>query len=160
MTPIISIARGSLVPRLDNTASNSSMNTATTSAFASLASHKYLSLETFRKSGEGVRTPIWFAADPAVRPDAGAAKFYVYTIGNSGKVKRIRNTSRVRIAPCSARGKLLGSWMDARAEIVTGAEADRGQRLLRKRYLPWKQLLDFFASFSGREHVVIAISPI
>jgi uncharacterized protein len=127
--------------------------------FASYANHKYLSLETFRKSGQGVRTPIWFAPDPSVSLDSGAAKLYVYTIGNSGKVKRIRNSGRVRIAPCDMRGRPLGTWTDAKAEIVTGAEAERGQRLLREKYFPWKQLLDFFASFSRREHVVIVISP-
>jgi uncharacterized protein len=130
-----------------------------TATFAALANHKYFSLETFRKSGQGVRTPIWFAPDPSVSLDSGAAKLYVYTIGNSGKVKRLRNTHRVRIAPCDMRGRLLGSWMDGQAEIVTGAEAERGQRLLKQKYFPWKQLLDFFASFSRREHVVIVISP-
>lgn len=134
-------------------------NTTSTATFAALANHKYLSLETLRKSGQGVRTPIWFAPDPSVSLDSAAAKLYVYTIGNSGKVKRIRNSPRVRIAPCDMRGRLLGSWLDAKAEIVAGAEAERGQRLLRKRYIPWKQLLDFFASFTRREHVVIAISP-
>src|SRR5215469_14910488 len=133
--------------------------TITSTTFASLASHKYLSLETFRKSGQGVRTPIWFAPDPSVSLESGAAKLFVYTIGNSGKVKRIRNTGRVRIAPCDMRGRVLGPWMEARAQIVTGSEADLGQRLLKKRYIPWKQLLDFFASFSRREHVVIAILP-
>ena len=135
-------------------------NTASaTATFASLANQKYLSLETFRKSGQSVRTPIWFAADPSASVDSRAAKLYVYTIGNSGKVKRIRNSGRVRIAPCDMRGRLTGSWVDAKAEIVTGAEAERGQRLLRQKYLPWKQLLDFFASFSRREHVVITIIP-
>jgi len=44
-------------------------------------------------------------------------------------------------------GKPLGDWAEARAEIVTGAEAERGMQLLNKKYWPWKQLLDFFASF-------------
>ena len=55
--------------------------------FAGFNTHKYLSLETFKKSGEGVRTPIWFAADPRVGLDSSAAKLYVYTIGDTGKVK-------------------------------------------------------------------------
>ena len=28
--------------------------------FAPLASQKYISLETFRKNGQGVKTPVWF----------------------------------------------------------------------------------------------------
>src|SRR6266403_1200410 len=118
--------------------------------FAAFAGHKYLNLETFKKSGEGVKTPVWFAADPSVRLDASGAKLFAYTIGVSGKVKRIRNNPRVRIAPCTAGGKLLGDW----------EEAVRGMDLLNKKYFPWKQLLGFFAFFSRRERIVFAIRPV
>jgi PPOX class probable F420-dependent enzyme len=127
-------------------------------AFAAFAGHKYLNLETFRKSGEGVSTPVWFAAEPAAGPSF-AGKLYVYTVGNTGKVKRVRNNSRVRIAPCNARGRPLGEWVEARAEIVTGEEVAHGMRLLNKKYMPWKQLLDFFASFRRRERTVLSIRP-
>ena len=118
--------------------------------FEAFAGHKYLNLETFKKSGESVKTPVWFAADPASDLASDAARLYAYTIGNAGKVKRIRNNGRVRIAPCDMRGNLLGDWVDARAEIVTGADAEYGNHLLNKKYWPWKQLLNFFASFGRR----------
>lgn len=127
--------------------------------FAAFAGHKYLNLETFKKNGEGVKTPVWFAAEPSARLESSEAKLYVYTIGVSGKVKRIRNNGRVKIAPCSASGGLRGEWVDARAEIVTGAEAEHGMRLLNKKYVPWKQLLDFFAKFRPRERTVFLIRP-
>ena len=127
--------------------------------FEAFTGHKYLNLETFKKSGEGVKTPVWFAADSPAPLDAGDAKLYVYTVGVSGKVKRIRNNPRVRISPCTASGKPLGDWVEARAEIVAGAEAEHGMRLLNKKYVPWKQLLDFFASFRRRERIVFAIRP-
>jgi PPOX class probable F420-dependent enzyme len=127
--------------------------------FGTFAKHKYLNIETFKKSGQGVKTPVWFAADPSVRIDSSDAKLFVYTIGVSGKVKRIRNNPRVRIAPCTASGKLLGDWVEARAEIVTGAEAEKGMQLLNKKYVPWKQMLDFFASFRRRERTVFVIRP-
>ena len=127
--------------------------------FAALKGQKYLNLETFRKSGEGVRTPIWFAADPSADLASQAAKLYIYTIDNTGKVKRIRNNSRVKVAPCDMRGNLLGDWMDARAEIVTGEEAVHGMRLLNKKYWPLKQIMGFFARFSRTDRIVIAISP-
>jgi uncharacterized protein len=120
-------------------------------SLAAFAGHKYLNLETFKKSGSGVRTPVWFAAD--------AATLYIYTNGNMGKVKRIRNNSRVRVAPCDMRGNLRGEWIDARAEIVSGAEADCGMKLLNQKYVPWKQLLDFFAMFRRQERAVLAIRP-
>jgi uncharacterized protein len=127
--------------------------------FAAFTGQKYLNLETFKKSGEGVKTPVWFAANPASDLASDAARLYAYTIGNSGKVKRIRNNGRVRIAPCDMRGNLLGEWADARAEIVTGAEAEHGMRLLNKKYFPWKQLLACFAFFSRRERNVFLIRP-
>jgi uncharacterized protein len=127
--------------------------------FAAFAGQKYLNLETFKKDGQGVKTPVWFAADPSVALDSSHAKLYVYTVGVSGKVKRIQNNPRVKIAPCDMRGDLKGEWVSARAEIVTGSEAQHGVWLLNKKYLPWKQLLDFFAMFRKREHTVFLIRP-
>jgi PPOX class probable F420-dependent enzyme len=128
-------------------------------SFAPFAGQKYLNLETFKKNGTGVKTPVWFAADPSASLDSSDAKLYVYTIGVSGKVKRIRNNPRVKIAPCDMRGKVLGEWVDARAEIVTGEEDARGTELLKKKYFPWKQLLDFFAKFRNRNHTVFVLRP-
>ena len=132
-------------------------------AFVAFQKHKYLSLETFRKSGVGVRTPVWFAGE-APTEAAGSAQgvpeaLYVYSTADSGKAKRIRNNGRARIAPCDMRGRLLGDWIDARVEIVTGAEAERGMQLLNRKYAPWKQLLDFFASFRRQGRVMFAIRP-
>ena len=127
--------------------------------FAAFRDHKYLSLETFKKNGKGVKTPVWFAADPRTDLTGAEARLYIYTIGNTGKVKRIRNNPRVRIGPCTMRGELLGEWVDARAEIVTGEEAAYGMGLLNKKYFPWKQILSLFALFSRRERVVMAIHP-
>ena len=127
--------------------------------FAGFSGQKYLNLETFKKSGEGVKTPVWFAAEPSAKLDSTDAKLYVYTIGVSGKVKRIRNNSSIKIAPCNMRGDVQGEWVPARAEIVSGAEAVHGMQLLNKKYLPWKQLLDFFAMFRKRERTVFVIRP-
>ena len=124
--------------------------------FASLHGRKYLSIETFRKNGQGVRTPVWFAGEP---DDDAPEKVYVYSTSDSGKAKRIRNNGRVRVAPCDVRGKVLGEWIDARAEIVTGADAEHGMQLLNKKYMPWKQLLDFFSIFSRNKRVVFLIRP-
>jgi uncharacterized protein len=128
--------------------------------FAAFEGQKYLNLETFKKSGKGVKTPVWFAAEPSAKLDSADAKLYVYTIGVSGKVKRIRNNGRVRIAPCDVKGNVLGDWVDARAEIVTGEEAAHGMKLLNKKYFPLKQLLAFFAWFSRRGRTVMSMRPV
>lgn len=79
--------------------------------------HQYLNLETFRKDGRGVKTPVWFVRE-------GDA-LYVWTQADSGKVKRIRRSGRVRIAPSDARGNPLGEWLEARAQIQATPEAIR-----------------------------------
>jgi len=127
------------------------------STFDVLQINKYVSLESFRTNGQGVRTPVWFAADPV---DAAPKTLYIYSTADSGKAERIRRNSRVRIAPCDMRGHLLGDFIEARAEIVDGEEARRGIRLLNTKYKPWKQLLDFFSRFNRRGHVVFAVRPL
>jgi uncharacterized protein len=124
--------------------------------FRSLQGRKYLNIETFRKNGQGVRTPVWFAGDAE---DGAPEKVYVYSTSDSGKAKRIRNNDRVRVAPCDVGGKLLGEWVEGRAGIVAGVEAEHGMTLLNKKYMPWKQLLDFFSFFSRNKRVVFLIRP-
>ncbi len=82
-----------------------------------LADAEYFSLATFRKNGNAVPTPVWFAA-------AGDT-YYVFSAPNAGKVKRIRLSSRARVAVCDIRGKLLGDWIEARARLVSDAEEIR-----------------------------------
>ena len=84
--------------------------------------HKYLNIETFRKSGVGVQTPVWFVREGDV--------LCVWTQANSGKAKRIRNNGRVRVAPCTARGELLGEWVEAHAEANNSPEAIKHVRKL------------------------------
>ena len=76
------------------------MTTVQPAPFPALRGHQYALLTTFRKSGQPVPTPVWFAED--------GGKVYVYTRSDSGKVKRIRAGGRVELAPCDARGTLLG----------------------------------------------------
>ncbi|HVP56186.1 MAG TPA: PPOX class F420-dependent oxidoreductase [Candidatus Eisenbacteria bacterium] len=124
-------------------------------AIAQFAKAKYLNLETFRKTGVGVRTPVWFAQDPA-SPDS-MTRFYVYTLPDSGKAKRIRNNPKVRIAPCNMRGDLRGAWIEARARICAGDETAKGQALLNQKYGLAKRIGDFFSRLRGRVQCVLAI---
>lgn len=115
------------------------------------AAAKYISVETFRKTGAGVRTPVWFAEDPA-----HSSVFYIYSAPDAGKVKRIRNNPFVRVAPCDFRGNVKGNWMDGTARICAGEEAQDGQVLLRRKY--WLKIGgDFVSRLLGRKQVVIAI---
>jgi len=87
---------------------------------------KYISLETFKKNGQGVKTPVWFV----LHNDA----LYAYTEADSWKVKRIRNQPRVRVAVCNIRGGVKGPWLDATASIIEGDERLAADRLLDRKY--------------------------
>src|SRR3954467_3974411 len=94
--------------------------------FAPLGAEKYISLETFKKNGEGVKTPVWFVLHNGA--------LYVYTEADSWKVKRIRNNPRVRVAACTVRGQGKGPWVDATASLIDGDERLAADRLLNKKY--------------------------
>ena len=110
----------------------------------------YLNLQTFRKSGVGVPTPVWFAE----RQDI----LYVRTIDGSGKVKRIRNNSRVQVAPCDARGSLLDEWTEAQACLVTDRETiAEVDRLLDKKYGLQRKLFNLLGRLRKDKGATIAI---
>ena len=105
--------------------------------------HRYLSLATYRASGAEVATPVWFASVDGT--------LYVFTAGDSGKVKRLRRSSRARIAPCDARGNAQGPWRDASARLVTDlGPIARAEAALRKKYGWQKWLLDLGSRLTGR----------
>jgi uncharacterized protein len=81
------------------------------STLTSLIKEKYISLTTYRKTGEGVTTPMWFAESSGI--------IYVETGANAGKLKRIRLTARVTMAPCTLSGKITGSSFEGNARILT-----------------------------------------
>jgi PPOX class probable F420-dependent enzyme len=110
---------------------------------------KYLNLQTLRKNGTSVDTPVWFAQDGEV--------FYVYSLANAGKVKRIRNNPRVKVIPCDMRGNTEGEWVDANARIVDEPEAERAHKLLNKKYGLIKRIGGFYSKLLNRERTTIAI---
>jgi PPOX class probable F420-dependent enzyme len=110
---------------------------------AALDRHRYLSLATFRQSGVEVRTPVWFTATNG--------RLYVFTAADSGKVKRLRRSSRARIAPSDMRGNVRGVWQDATAGVVTDpADIARAQVAMRAKYGWQLALTDFASRLTGR----------
>ena len=104
--------------------------------------HQYINVETFRKNGVGVKTPVWFAQD--------GDTLVVRTESTSGKMKRIRNNAHVRIAPCDSRGAVLGEWVKARAEIIQNdTENRRIDQLVTKKYGLFKRFFDLMQKFRG-----------
>jgi uncharacterized protein len=129
------------------------MSTAATSApFASLREAKYLSLTTYRKDGTPVATPVWHA-------DAGD-RIYVGTTAHSGKIKRLRREGRVAVAPCNAKGEVLGATVEAHARILPPAEADLAKRALRRRNGLQARLAELFYRLRGWQHAFLEITPV
>jgi PPOX class probable F420-dependent enzyme len=114
------------------------------------AEAKYLNLETFKRDGAGVKTPLWFVEKDAV--------IYVYTLSNAWKVKRIRNNPQVRIAPCDFRGNLKGDWVEAKARIIEGNEEEIAHQLLDKKYGWQKKIGNLVNIFRKRQRTAIAIN--
>ncbi len=91
-----------------------------------LGSEKYALLTTFRRDGRAVATPLW------VVPDGSGLGFW--TVADSGKVKRIRNSGRVTVAPCDMRGKPTGEAVEATARIGDKTDFQRVAGTLKKKY--------------------------
>jgi PPOX class probable F420-dependent enzyme len=87
---------------------------------------KYLSITSYRRDGTGVATPVWFVTEDD--------QLLVITAVGSGKVKRIRRNPFVTVAASSARGRLRGEPIAARAELLPSTEVERVKRLMGRKY--------------------------
>lgn len=106
---------------------------------------RYFNLATFRKSGVAVATPVWFAEGT----ESGI--YFVFSAGEAGKVKRLRNSNAARVAACDVRGTLLGSWQPAHAELVAEqTEVVAALAALHRKYGWQMWLTDCLARLSGR----------
>jgi PPOX class probable F420-dependent enzyme len=94
--------------------------------FAEIAAARYILLTTFTKDGKPKPTAIWAAPD--------GDRLLVMTEEDAWKVKRIRNTPRVTLAICDARGKPKSESIEASARVLDKSEAVAVQRAVNKRY--------------------------
>ena len=104
-------------------------DTSSDSAFAALGDEQYLSLTTFRKSGERVSTPMW------VKRDGDA--LVMFNPEASGKVKRLRNSPRVELRPCNQFGRVKAGVepVGAVAEVLTDEDSlERAKGMIRRKY--------------------------
>lgn len=112
----------------------------------------YLNLETFRKTGEGVQTPVWFVENDGL--------LYVETSARAGKVKRIRRNPHVRVVPCTASGSPRGVWVEGEARLVSDVTAsEQIIRRLNRKYGLIKAIFEWVTRLRGRQEdsIIIAI---
>ena len=106
---------------------------------------KYVNLSTKKKDGSFVNTPVWFAQDGEKND------FFIFSAGEAGKIKRIKNFSSVRVAICDVRGNLKGEWISAQAELVSEEESKiKAYKQLHKKYGLTIRVFDFFSKLFGK----------
>ena len=109
--------------------------------FEQFIDQKYINLETYKKNGTPIRTPVWFVIDNDL--------IYVITRDSTGKVKRLRNNQDVRIVLCSFKGEPKNEWIKGKAEKITGKEVDIAIKLRKKKYGMSARLIGLFTSQKG-----------
>ena len=114
-------------------------------AFDHLESERFISLVTYRRSGERVATPVWFALDEA--------QIVVGTFDDSGKAKRLRHTEKVELAPCNFRGLVRGPYVAGVASFLEPTEAILASAALSDKY-GWQ-----WDMFSRKVDVFISVVP-
>jgi len=111
---------------------------------------QYMNVETYRKSGAGVQTPVWFIEYNG--------ELCFTTEAASGKVKRLRRNPRVMVAPCRFNGDLLGDWHPADARFMMAEETAVVKKVYSRKYGLMKLFFDLMGIFRRGDRVFIALT--
>ncbi len=112
-----------------------------------IKSEKYISLETYKKSKQAVRTPVWFVIKDGL--------IIIVTRDQTGKIKRLRNNKKVKIAACSIKGKTSMPMVSCTAKILTQEETEEAVKLRDKKYGFFSRVAKFLTKGKGN---LIAVS--
>jgi PPOX class probable F420-dependent enzyme len=118
------------------------MSSSPSDRISMLSGHAYLNLETYRRSGKAVATPVWFTID-------NDETIYIVTRTETGKVKRLRNNSKVRVAPCNLRGQPKGEWLNGKATFATAEQLEGALKQRNKKYGFKARLSGLFSRTKG-----------
>lgn len=118
-----------------------------TPTFADLAKSQYLLLTTFTKDGRPKPTPIWAALDKQ-----SGDRLLVITVGESWKVKRIRNTPRVTLATCTMRGQPTSEAVEGSAAILDKSQTAAVYDAIARRYGIVGKVFNFASKLRGGMH--------
>ena len=96
-------------------------------AIAGLAKSFNVSLTTFRKDGRPVATPVGGVVSDNT--------LYILSYADTGKLKRLRNNSRVTVAPCDSAGVLPAGALtiEGVGRILDVDETKRAYRLMARK---------------------------
>ena len=113
-----------------------------------IANQKYISLETYRKNNQPVKTPVWFV----LYKDT----IYIITREKTGKIRRLRNNNKIRFALCTFKGKVTGKWVEGQAVFSYKEETQIALDLRREKYGFMERIARFVSRRKG-DFVVFSI---
>jgi uncharacterized protein len=129
------------------------MMIASTSALEPFVDQKTVLLTTYKRDGTGVSTPVHIAVD--------GDRAFVRTWDTTWKLKRIRNNPEVRVAPCTAGGRLTGPAILARARVLGGDESEYAAEMLARKYpILHGVLIPRFHRLRGNQTMHIELTPL
>lgn len=99
-----------------------------------LKGENFVSLTTFRKNGKAIPTTV---SNLAIHK----GKLYIVTGANTGKMKRLKHTNQVELAPCTGNGKITGASFTAGVRILSDTEA---KSLMDKGIIRLNLIMHFF----------------
>ena len=106
---------------------------------------KYINLATQKKDGTFVNTPVWFTKDEQ------SNDYFIFSAGEAGKVKRIRNFSSIKVAICNFKGDLKGDWVSAQAELIDEEDSiTRAYGQFQRKYSMSLKVINFFSRLFGK----------
>ncbi|HEX8647376.1 MAG TPA: PPOX class F420-dependent oxidoreductase [Thermoleophilaceae bacterium] len=115
------------------------------------AGHKYCVAVTYRRTGVPVPTPVWFGT--------AGGRLYFRTEAESGKVKRIRANGRIRVAPCTSRGKPLGRTLEGTAQILPPEREHEAEAAIVSNYGMGRRIYSAYARRTRTSLHYVEVTP-
>ena len=91
-----------------------------------LHDHEYCLVVSYRRNGQPIATPVWFAID--------GDRLVFESDADSLKLKRLGRNPKVRVAPCTSRGRPLAPPAEATARILDAGQEAAAERALADKY--------------------------
>jgi PPOX class probable F420-dependent enzyme len=118
------------------------MSSSPSDRISMLSGHAYMNLETYKRNGMGVATPVWFTI-------GDDKMIYVVTRTGTGKVKRLRNNSKVRVVPSNLRGRPEAEWLNGKGTFVNPEQLEHALKQRNKKYGFKARLSGLFSRTKG-----------
>ena len=107
---------------------------------------RYLNLETYRKNGHAVKTPVWFVVADEI--------IFIITTPNTGKVKRLHHNKTVRIVPSNFKGEPKGEWVEGSGYFANESDSKLAIKVRKEKYGFLVNLVSLFTSRKGNPIVI------